>query len=308
MDTPQEIPFLNILQHLLRIDPKEPISDLIWDTAERLVHRATLLENKDDSHKLLRAPSQHRLKGVENGIRKHSMENGGTANAAQPPPPPPPPPGGMAPPPPPPPPPGAMPPPPPPPPPGGTGPPPPPPPPPPGGAGPPPPPPPPGSGPPPPPPPPGIGGPPPPPPPGGMPKGGMAPPPPPIQQVTLPQQETPKPKQKMKTFNWNKLPVNKILGKKNIWSLVAKTNENPINKPKINFADMEHLFCQQSASPQSSSKEVSASTTGDDKTKGKKDEVNLLDGKRSLNINIFLRQFRTWVTFEANNGTKSRSK
>ena len=60
METPQEIPFLSILQHLLRIDPKEPVSDLIWDTAERLVHRATLLENKDDSHRLLRAPSQHK--------------------------------------------------------------------------------------------------------------------------------------------------------------------------------------------------------------------------------------------------------
>ncbi len=54
METPQEIPFLSILQHLLRIDPKEPVSDLIWDTAERLVHRATLLENKDDSQRLLR--------------------------------------------------------------------------------------------------------------------------------------------------------------------------------------------------------------------------------------------------------------
>ena len=45
LDTPQEIPFLNILQHLLRIDPKEPISDVVWDTAERLAHRATLLES-----------------------------------------------------------------------------------------------------------------------------------------------------------------------------------------------------------------------------------------------------------------------
>lgn len=56
-DTPQEIPFLSILQHLLRIDPKEAISDIIWDTAETLVHRATLLENREDSTRLLRAPS-----------------------------------------------------------------------------------------------------------------------------------------------------------------------------------------------------------------------------------------------------------
>lgn len=56
-DTPQEIPFLSILQHLLRIDPKEAISDIIWDCAETLVHRATLLENREDSTRLLRTPS-----------------------------------------------------------------------------------------------------------------------------------------------------------------------------------------------------------------------------------------------------------
>jgi inverted formin-2 len=56
-DTPQEIPFLNILQHLLSIEPKDAISDIIWDTAETLVHRATLLENREDSTRLLRTPS-----------------------------------------------------------------------------------------------------------------------------------------------------------------------------------------------------------------------------------------------------------
>ena len=93
IDTPQEIPFLSILQHLLRIDPKEPISDLIWDTAERLVHSATLLENKEDAHRLLRAPSQHkslhRLKSVDGGLRKQSFENGESSSSAAPPPPPP---------------------------------------------------------------------------------------------------------------------------------------------------------------------------------------------------------------------------
>lgn len=56
-DTPQEIPFLNILQHLLSIEPKDAISDIVWDTAETLVHRATLLENREDSTRLLRTPS-----------------------------------------------------------------------------------------------------------------------------------------------------------------------------------------------------------------------------------------------------------
>lgn len=57
VDSPQEIPFLSILQHLLRIDPKEAVSDLVWDTAETLVHRATLMESKEELARLLRSPS-----------------------------------------------------------------------------------------------------------------------------------------------------------------------------------------------------------------------------------------------------------
>lgn len=56
-DTPQSVHFLNILQHLLKIDPKEPISDVIWESAETLIHRATLIEKQEDTHKLLRSPS-----------------------------------------------------------------------------------------------------------------------------------------------------------------------------------------------------------------------------------------------------------
>ena len=42
----------------------------------------------------------------------------------------------------------------------------------------------------------------------------------------------------MRTFNWNKLPVAKIWGKKNIWSLVIKNNEGKNTKGQskiINF-------------------------------------------------------------------------
>lgn len=61
-DTPQEIPFLSILQHLLRVaDPKDPMSDIIWDTAEKLIHRATLIEDREEAARLLRAPSSRGL-------------------------------------------------------------------------------------------------------------------------------------------------------------------------------------------------------------------------------------------------------
>lgn len=83
------------MQHLLRIDPKEAVSDIIWDTAERLVHRATLLENREDAARLLRAPSvqskifchcQHRSESSPS--RKQSLN----AMPLSPPPGPPPPP------------------------------------------------------------------------------------------------------------------------------------------------------------------------------------------------------------------------
>ena len=47
----------------------------------------------------------------------------------------------------------------------------------------------------------------------------------------------------MKTFAWNKLPVNKIFGKNNIWTKMAKTFEKdksaPIGMP-ANVYNCEH--------------------------------------------------------------------
>lgn len=54
LNTPQENRFLNILQHLLRIETKDVISDVMWSTAETLVHRSSLIENQEDANKLLR--------------------------------------------------------------------------------------------------------------------------------------------------------------------------------------------------------------------------------------------------------------
>jgi len=201
-DTPQEIPFLSILQHLLRIDPKEAVSDIIWDTAETLVHRSTLLENRQDASRLLRSPSvlgQSQPRDVGLRVcccgRKPSLgpSNVTSPVSITPPPPPPPPLQNTSPPP------------------------------------------------PPPPPPPLMGVPPPPIPPAPFfPQNQQptavelalhtskrlismgnnvssstvdAPPPPPIESAIaklLPQQETPTPKAKMKTINWNKIPDNKV--------------------------------------------------------------------------------------------------
>lgn len=259
-DSPQEIPFLCILQHLLRIDPKEPISDLIWDAAERLVHRATLLESRDDALRLLKSPSRskslQKIKGgptTSNGDRCscncHKSDRKGSVTVVQingdslevtktdsvpvggPPPPPAPPP-----------------------------------PPPPPGGGPPPPPPPPGSGPPPPPPPPGPGGgPPPPPPPFGSPmKNGPSPPNQP-EAPKLPQQTTPHPKTKMRTVNWNKISSGQVLAgiKNNLWGTLAKKHSKSPTESTLDWAALEGLFCIQtdkSASAASKTAQVNPSS------------------------------------------------
>jgi hypothetical protein len=104
----------------------------------------------------------------------------------------------------------------------------------------------------------------------------------------LPQLETPKPKTKMKTFNWNKLPVNKILGKRNIWSLVAKKNEDEAAAKKakkaINFTDMEHLFCQQPA-PSQQQQQQQQQQSKDDKDGGK--EAKKKEEVRSKQAHIY---------------------
>ncbi|XP_041454485.1 inverted formin-2-like isoform X2 [Lytechinus variegatus] len=163
----------------------------------------------------------------------------------------------------------------------------------PGGAPPPPPPPFPGGGVPPPPPFPG-GGPPPPPPIGGM--GVPRPPGPPGMSlfsavgVANAASGPPKPKKKMRTVNWSKIPPNKIMSQpnmnvgpsKNIWRQISEHGSSKITPE---FQSIEELFCQQ---------EKKAKDEADSAKKKKKAsaEINLLDGKRSLNVNIFLKQFR----------------
>lgn len=68
---------------------------------------------------------------------------------------------------------------------------------------------------------------------------------------------------------------------RNIWRQIS---EHGSSKIKPEFANIEELFCQQ---------EKKAKDAADGAKKKKKSaEINLLDGKRSLNVNIFLKQFR----------------
>ncbi|XP_043277907.1 uncharacterized protein form3 [Venturia canescens] len=263
-DTPQEIPFLSILQHLLRLDPKEPASDLAWDTAETLVHRATLLESREDATKLLRSPSLQtnlccHCRGADQTCgttRKASLPASNTTPLPPPLPAPsqPSPPIGFV-----------L---------------------------------------PPPPPPPFLGHvstadasvEPPLPPPLNVPTILRAPTPePPSNHAKLlPQQEIPTPKTKMKTINWNKIPNHKVIGKRNIWSLVANEHSNS-PMADLDWAEMEGLFCQQAPPivPPAACSTNHTHGTDADRRRREPTEIALLDGKRSLNVNIFLKQFRS---------------
>lgn len=116
--------------------------------------------------------------------------------------------------------------------------------------------------------------------------------------LRLPQQETPKPKAKMRSLNWNKIPVQRVMaGNDNIWSLVAKDHVGYESCTNIDFDEIECLFSQPVPSQGSPKlgRDVVDGKIGqaNEVDKRKREEITLLDSKRSLNINIFLKQFRS---------------
>ncbi|XP_066138967.1 inverted formin-2 isoform X1 [Euwallacea fornicatus] len=263
-DTPLAISFLNILHCLLNIDPNDHLSEIIWDNIEKLVQKASSLDKREEMPRLNRLNSksqlrlnctcQQKLELTGIGSRRQSLQNI-PLGALSPPPPPP----LLA-----------------------------------GAGGPPPPPPPLPQGMPPPPPPPAAV-PPPPPPNRIMHRGPAFSPPPEKERIIerLPQQEIPAPKSKMKTVNWNKIPSNKVACSNNIWTQVAFRHQNS-PQADIDWSEMEVLFCQQGpVSGDSSTVPGCTETRSVPKTRKENQEIALLDGKRSLNVNIFLKQFRS---------------
>ncbi|XP_059491246.1 inverted formin-2-like isoform X2 [Neocloeon triangulifer] len=159
--------------------------------------------------------------------------------------------------------------------------------------------------PPPPPPPPGAAGGPPPPPPF---QGTGGPPPPPAMSMaeyfasptrhslpaTLPSgwcpdaelqrhNSLPPSKKRLKTLNWTKIPANKNF-EDTVWNTVGSQPPSVA----VDFQQMEELFCQRTNSPE-------APTAAPLSPKSPIQDVhvvNVLDSKRSLGVNILLRQFR----------------
>ncbi|NWI15798.1 FHDC1 protein, partial [Crypturellus soui] len=130
--------------------------------------------------------------------------------------------------------------------------------------------------------------PPPPPCPPPLPPGGL-PPPPPLPAPSLP---PPPPllnghdshgrKKRMRSFFWKTIPEEQVRGKTNIWTIAARPQY------QIDTKTIEELFGQQEETKPQDLRSRSLKSS----LKEPKEEISILDAKRSMNIGIFLKQFK----------------
>ncbi|KAM9652331.1 inverted formin-2-like isoform 1-T2 [Morphnus guianensis] len=85
---------------------------------------------------------------------------------------------------------------------------------------------------------------------------------------------------RMKKLNWQKLPSNVVRESHSMWASVSSSSEETIEP---NYTSIEQLFCF----PQPTPKEKTATPV-----KAEPKEITFLDSKKSLNLNIFLKQFK----------------
>ncbi|XP_015670109.1 inverted formin-2 [Protobothrops mucrosquamatus] len=85
---------------------------------------------------------------------------------------------------------------------------------------------------------------------------------------------------RMKKLNWQKLPSNVVRESHSMWASVTRTSEESIEP---DYSRIEQLFCFPQNKPKS--KEVAP-------VKTEPKEITFLDSKKSLNLNIFLKQFK----------------
>uniref|UniRef100_A0A7M4FH84 Inverted formin 2 n=1 Tax=Crocodylus porosus TaxID=8502 RepID=A0A7M4FH84_CROPO len=85
---------------------------------------------------------------------------------------------------------------------------------------------------------------------------------------------------RMKKLNWQKLPTNVVRESHSMWASVTSSSEETIEP---DYTSIEQLFCF----PQTRPKEKAAAPV-----KAEPKEITFLDSKKSLNLNIFLKQFK----------------
>ncbi|XP_065489687.1 FH2 domain-containing protein 1 [Caloenas nicobarica] len=132
-----------------------------------------------------------------------------------------------------------------------------------------------------------TGAPPAPPLPPGMPPPPPPPPPLPGPSIPLPPQlvnghDNHSKKKRMRSFFWKTIPEEQVRGKNNIWTIAARPQY------QIDTKTIEELFGQQEETKPQDHRSRSLKSS----FKETKEEVSILDAKRSMNIGIFLKQFK----------------
>lgn len=95
----------------------------------------------------------------------------------------------------------------------------------------------------------------------------------------------------MKQVIWSKIQPNKVIGKENIWTKYCEIfDSNDKSDSNSFFQEIEELFkTRENPRAESYSKDLNLKEA---KIWHSSEKINLLESKRSLNISIFLKQFR----------------
>ncbi|XP_058885713.1 inverted formin-2 isoform X2 [Acipenser ruthenus] len=136
----------------------------------------------------------------------------------------------------------------------------------------------------------GIGPPPPAPP---LPSGiGPPPPPPPLNGMGPPRlgtglfQGSSHRRSKLRNFNWDTIPHQRVVGKLNIW-----TEEKKMDDYELDTQRMEELFSQSEVGLQKGRSSIRKSFRGNP-VSGTGTDESILNAKKSMNVGIFLKQFK----------------
>lgn len=90
----------------------------------------------------------------------------------------------------------------------------------------------------------------------------------------------------MRSFFWKTIPEEQVRGKTNIWTLAARQQ----HRYQIDTKTVEELFGQQEDTPKPSLSRRGG--TLNSSFREAREEITVLDAKRSMNIGIFLKQFK----------------
>nr|XP_020751423.1 FH2 domain-containing protein 1 [Odocoileus virginianus texanus] len=93
-------------------------------------------------------------------------------------------------------------------------------------------------------------------------------------------------KKRMRSFYWKTIPEEQVRGKTNIWTLAASQQHHY----QIDTKTVEELFGQQEDATKASPSRRGGSLNSS--SREAREEITLLDAKRSMNIGIFLKQFK----------------